>query len=473
MVSLALAQNTQHQLATLSIPKAERTSLVVARTVKHYLFYRNRDGEIRDIPFRAVYLACEHEECYLAMEVDSNRLGPGLRLGTFFDHDLLKEIHLATGHATWAVEKNGVTLVLDLTEHQRAALSKRINLNLADRPQGEYVIGFGQSRSGPLWRELSQLTHIIVAGSSDSGKSAYLRSLAWQLYNQPLPLDLYLVDLEGLTFAWASDWPILKAPVAQDVKAVTDITRRLLAEIERRAQLFEATKCFPENLAEYHAALGKELNERTRLPWVVTIFDEFTALAEAAGKRSELMENISQLAMRSRKYGVTLVLAGQDFKADLLNTRITNQLKTRIQFRCARREQSEVVLGQGGAERITVPGRALVRLDGKLVEIQTYWVDKQIILRAAGRRPGLDVALVLSAEERLVIPALMDTLNGEFNINRLWQALNGQVSNGKIRTMRSQWLARGWLEEQAAVNASSRVSQKFLDQVWAHFEPKG
>jgi DNA segregation ATPase FtsK/SpoIIIE-like protein len=68
---------------------------------------------------------------------------------------------------------------------------------------------------------------------------------------------------------------------------------------------------------------------------------------------------------------VTLVLAGQDFKADLLNTRITNQLKTRVQFRCARREQSEVVLGHGGAERITIPGRAL-RLDGQLTEVQIF-----------------------------------------------------------------------------------------------------
>ncbi|NIN68597.1 MAG: hypothetical protein GTO63_28605, partial [Anaerolineae bacterium] len=197
------------------------------------------------------------------------------------------------------------------------------------------------------------------AGSTDSGKSAFLRSLLYQLLKQPfdpstspfdsaqdklragfaqdrpLPVELYLTDMDGLTFAAFKGMPQLAHPIAESVEDATKIAFRLVQEMERRAALYQATGRFPEKLSEYNSQISILHSPFSILPWIVVVFDEFTALIDEAGKHSDLYRLIGQLAMRGRKYGITLVFAGQDFKADLLNTRITNQLRTRVQFACA------------------------------------------------------------------------------------------------------------------------------------------
>ncbi len=247
--------------------------------------------------------------------------------------------------------------------------------------------------------------------------------------------------MEGLTFAWAAGWPIVKAPIATDVKSAVGIAEKLLTEIDRRAGLYADTGKFPESLAEYHAVGGD------RLPWIVAVFDEFTALAEAAGRHSYFTQNLmAQVAQRSRKFGMTLVLAGQDFKADLLPTRITNQLRTRVQFRCATRRQSEVVLGQGGAERLTVPGRALVRIDGAITELQTFWVDKSLVVGACGGAQHVAYTQprpALSEGERQL--AIFAVTNGKLINEDIERILS--LSQHKARDLARSWEQRGWLQK--------------------------
>jgi hypothetical protein len=192
---------------------------------------------------------------------------------------------------------------------------------------------------------------------------------------------------------------------------------------------------------------------------LVVTFDEFSALVEEAGKNSAFVKNISQLAMRARKFGMTLVFAGQDFKADLLNTRITNQLKTRVQFRCARREQSAVVLGQGGAENITVQGRALVRLDGDIVECQTFWIDKtQVVGLAVDTLP---VKPALTDGERALVVYAVKTLGGEFIIGKLEEAFRKKGwTNHKLRHLAQRWEHKGWLTSPQHATDSRKVTQE-------------
>jgi DNA segregation ATPase FtsK/SpoIIIE-like protein len=221
-----------------------------------------------------------------------------------------------------------------------------------------------------------------------------------------------LTDIEGLTFAAFEGAPQLAHPIAESVKEATKIAFRLAQEMERRAVLYQAT--------------GR--------------FDEFTALIDEAGKGSDLYRLIGQLAMRGRKYGLTLVFAGQDFKADLLNTRITNQLRTRVQFGCATAYQSQVVLGKSGAEKITTPGRALVSFGGKIIEVQTFWVDKEIVL---GLRRG--PVSPLADDERELVRYALEHLGGKFNIRDLAEAFKGRISQRRIEQLSRAWEVRGWL----------------------------
>jgi DNA segregation ATPase FtsK/SpoIIIE-like protein len=396
--------------------------------------YQTRDGGLVEVSFVSVQFV---EDAYALVEVDTRRLPPRVSIPKLVHSETLHHLTAVVGKPVKRLNTTGLTYCVALKPRKKQRLRKRIELDLAHRPGGDYMIGFGLSRKGEVWKPLEKLRHIVVAGSTDSGKSAFLRSLLYQLLRQPLPVELYLTDMEGLTFAAFEGVPQLARPIAESVEDATQINFQLTQEMERRAALYQATGRFPEKLSEYHSQLA---THDSKLPWLVAVFDEFTALMDEAGKNSDLYRLIGQLAMRGRKYGITLVFAGQDFKAELLNTRITNQLRTRVQFACATAYQSQVVLGQAGAEKITTPGRALISFGGKITELQTFWVDKERVL---GLRQG-PVSPLSGDEQKLVCYAL-DHLGGKFNIRDLADAFRGRVSQRQIERLSRQWEMRGWL----------------------------
>ena len=396
--------------------------------------YHTKDGGLVEVSFANVQFV---EDAYALVEVDTRRLPPRVSIPKLVHPDTLHHLTAVVGKPVRRLNTTGLTYCVALKPQVKQRLPRMVELDLAHRPIGDYMIGFGLSREGEVWEGVEKLRHIVVAGSTDSGKSAFLRSLLYQLLKQPLPVELYLTDMEGLTFAAFQGVPQLAHPIAESVKEATGIAFRLTQEMERRAALYQATGRFPEKLSEYHSQIS---NPQSRLPWIVAVFDEFTALMDEAGKHSDLYRLIGQLAMRGRKYGITLVFAGQDFKADLLNTRITNQLRTRVQFGCATAYQSQVVLGRAGAEKITTPGRALVSFGGKITEVQTFWVDKGRISESASQRIS-----PLSVEERELVEYALEHLGGKFHIRALAEAFSGRISQRRIEGLSRAWEARGWL----------------------------
>jgi len=422
--------------------------------------YEAKDGRLVEVSFASVQFV---EDAYALVEVDTRRLPPRVTIPKLVHPDTLHHLTAVVGKSVKRLNTTGLTYCVGLKPQKKQRLPKIIELDLSHRPTGDYVIGLGLSREGEVWKPLEKLRHIVVAGSTDSGKSAFLRSLLYQLLKQPfdgaqdrpLPVELYLTDMEGLTFAAFDGVPQLAHPIAESVEEATEIAFRLVQEMERRAALYQATGRFPEKLSEYNG-----LGELNGLPWIVAIFDEFTALIDEAGKHSDLYRLIGQLAMRGRKYGITLVFSGQDFKADLLNTRITNQLRTRVQFGCATAYQSQVVLGKSGAEKITTPGRALVSFGGKITEVQTFWVDKERVL---GLRRG-PVSPLTGDEQELVRYAL-EHLGGKFNIRDLAEAFRGRVSQRQIERLSRQWEMRGWLSSGPTRADGKRVTAELASLV--------
>jgi DNA segregation ATPase FtsK/SpoIIIE-like protein len=396
--------------------------------------YQTRDGGLVEVSFLSVQFV---EDAYALVEVDTRRLPPRVAIPKLVHPETLHHLTAVVGKPVKRLNTTGLTYCVALKPRKKQRIRKMVELDLAYRPRGDYMIGFGLSREGEIWKPLEKLRHIVVAGSTDSGKSAFLRSLLYQLLRQPLPVELYLTDMEGLTFAAFEGVPQLAWPIAESVEDATRIAFQLTQEMERRAALYQATGRFPEKLSEYHSQFA---TRDPQLPWLVAVFDEFTALMDEAGKSSDLYRLIGQLAMRGRKYGITLVFAGQDFKADLLNTRITNQLRTRVQFACATAYQSQVVLGQAGAEKITTPGRALICFGGKITEVQTFWVDKERVL---GLRRGS--VSPLSEDERALVCYALEHLGGKFNIRDLAEAFRDRVSQRQIERLSRQWEMRGWL----------------------------
>ena len=228
---------------------------------------------------------------------------------------------------------------------------------------------------------LSDLVHIAVGGSSGFGKSVFLRALAYQFVLAQEQPDLVLIDLEGVTFSQLARSPRLLYPIADDEQTAAQLLTHLSGyELNRRKALFAQ---YPgiDNLADYNAVAAEQLRP------IVTMIDEGTALL---GDR-DVETALKTVALRARKYGLWIVLAGQDWKATSMDSAIKNQLSTTVQFRAKSPAQSRALLGVSGAEALPaeLKGRALAQLPGReLLEIQTPYLSSREFAHAVSPGPG-------------------------------------------------------------------------------------
>lgn len=235
------------------------------------------------------------------------------------------------------------------------------------------VLGVTVTESGQkevVTADMATLVHVAIGGSSGWGKSVFLRALAYQLVKSTDPVDLAMIDLEGATLAPFATSDRLLFPVADTETDAGAILRELTQELDRRKTFFSD---YPgvDSLYGY--------NERAKLPLdpLVCIIDEATALLED----KEIEAQLRVLALRARKYGLWVVLAGQDWKASSLDTAIRNQLATRIQFKAMSDSQSRVLLQRSGAEAIEVKGRAMAWIPGRdMITLQAPMIRLEDII---------------------------------------------------------------------------------------------
>lgn len=219
--------------------------------------------------------------------------------------------------------------------------------------------------------DMAKLVHVAVGGSSGWGKSVFLRALAYQLALAAERPDLVMVDLEGVTFAPFAQSSRLLYPIADTERDALAVFGVLTGELDRRKQLFNV---YPgvDSLNAYSARTYVE-----PLHPIVALVDEATALLGDKDVESATRT----LTLRGRKYGLWLVLGGQDWKASSLDTAIRNQLSARVQFKAMSASQSRVLLEQAGAEALDVPGRALAVLPGRgTIKLQAPYIGAETII---------------------------------------------------------------------------------------------
>lgn len=212
----------------------------------------------------------------------------------------------------------------------------------------------GQQQS--VTASLAEMVHVAVGGSSGWGKSVFLKSLALQLATAAEPVRLAMVDLEGVTFSAFATCGRLLWPVAETEGQALAIMALLVEEMDRRSRLFREVPGV-DSLAAYNARAG---GDEPLAPWVALI-DEATALLSDRG----VLNAARTLVLRARKYGLWMVLGGQDWKSASIDTAIRNQLSSRVQFRAQDAAQSRTLLGDGAASTIETVGRAYAQLPGR------------------------------------------------------------------------------------------------------------
>jgi S-DNA-T family DNA segregation ATPase FtsK/SpoIIIE len=259
-------------------------------------------------------------------------------------------------------------------------LSEIMRSELFDRSASALTLALGKSIGGnPVIADIAKMPHVLVAGTTGSGKSVALNAMILSLLYKSTPdrVRLIMIDPKMLELSVYEGIPHLLAPVVTDMKEAANALRWCVAEMERRYRLMAALGV--RNLSGFNkkvreaAEKGEPLKdpvwqpelpdgdeERPELepfPYIVVVIDEFADLMMIVGKKIE--ELIARLAQKARAAGIHLIVATQRPSVDVITGLIKANIPARIAFQVSSRVDSRTILDQMGAEQLLGHGDML------------------------------------------------------------------------------------------------------------------
>ena len=237
------------------------------------------------------------------------------------------------------------------------------------------TLALGEDITGePVVTDLAKAPHLLVAGTTGSGKSVGVNSMILSMLYKATPEDvrLIMIDPKMLELSVYQDIPHLLAPVVTDMKHAANALNWCVNEMEKRYRLMSHVGV--RNLAGYNekiaeaAARGEKIanpfsftpndpEPLEKLPFIVVVVDEFADLMMVAGKQIEQL--IARLAQKARAAGIHLILATQRPSVDVITGLIKANIPTRIAFQVSSKIDSRTVLDQMGAENLLGQGDML------------------------------------------------------------------------------------------------------------------
>ncbi|WP_412175180.1 DNA translocase FtsK [Campylobacter sp. IFREMER_LSEM_CL2194] len=218
------------------------------------------------------------------------------------------------------------------------------------------TIALGKDIVGdPFITDLKKLPHLLIAGTTGSGKSVGINSMLLSLLyrNSPKTLRLMMIDPKMLEFSIYNDIPHLLTPVITDPKKAVNALSNMVAEMERRYRLMAEAKT--KNIENYNEKI-KEQGGKI-LPFIVVIIDELADLMMTAGKDVEFY--IGRLAQMARASGIHLIVATQRPSVDVVTGVVKANLPSRISYKVGQKIDSKVILDSMGAESLLGRGDCL------------------------------------------------------------------------------------------------------------------
>jgi len=254
-------------------------------------------------------------------------------------------------------------------------------------------LALGKDIAGrPIVADLGRMPHLLVAGTTGSGKSVGLNAMLLSLLFKATPAQvrLIMIDPKMLELSVYDDIPHLLTPVVTDMKEAANALRWCVAEMERRYRLMAAMGV--RNLASFNrkveeaieakapiadplfkpqnAEPGEEAPTLEPLPYIVVVIDEFADMIMIVGKKVE--ELIARIAQKARAAGIHLLLATQRPSVDVITGLIKANVPTRIAFQVSSKVDSRTILDQGGAEQLLGNGDMLYLPPGTGLPVRVH-----------------------------------------------------------------------------------------------------
>jgi len=284
--------------------------------------------------------------------------------------------------------KNFMALELPNAKRQTIRLSEILGSAVYNDAHSQLTLGLGKDIIGnPVVADLSKMPHLMVAGTTGSGKSVGINAMILSLLYKAEARDvrLIMIDPKMLEMSVYEGIPHLLCPVVTDMKQAANALTWCVGEMERRYKVM--SRLGVRNLAGYNRKLT-EAAERgepignpfsltpeapeplERLPYLVVVIDELADLMMIVGKKLE--ELIARLAQKARASGIHLVLATQRPSVDVITGLIKANIPTRIAFQVSSKIDSRTILDQMGAESLLGQGDMLYQPPGGGLPVRVH-----------------------------------------------------------------------------------------------------
>jgi S-DNA-T family DNA segregation ATPase FtsK/SpoIIIE len=261
----------------------------------------------------------------------------------------------------------------------------------------------------PFVTDLKKLPHLLIAGTTGSGKSVGINAMILSLLyrNSPDELKFLMVDPKMLEFSIFNDIPHLLTPVITEPKKAIMALNSMVKEMERRYKLM--AKARVKNIEGYN----NKVSESEKMPYIVIIIDELADLMMTSGKDVEY--SIARLAQMARASGIHLIVATQRPSVDVVTGLIKANLPSRISFKVGQKIDSKVILDQYGAESLLGRGDMLFTPPGitGLIRLHAPFTSEEEIERVveylkSQRMADYDTTIINTMDEAAALEEIED-----------------------------------------------------------------
>jgi S-DNA-T family DNA segregation ATPase FtsK/SpoIIIE len=263
--------------------------------------------------------------------------------------------------------KSTVGIQIPNPNRETISLRELLESDAYQRSTSKLTLALGKTIHGePFFADLATMPHLLIAGSTGTGKSVGLNSMLTSILYRSTPDDvrMIMVDPKRLELGMYEDIPHLLSPVVVDPKKAANALRWAVREMEERYKTLAGEGV--RNIEQYNRNIRLALEESGNkndpeapkpLPFIVVVIDELADLMMVAGK--EVEESICRLAQMARAVGIHLILATQRPSVDVITGLIKANLPSRISFRVSSKTDSRTILDSNGAEQLLGRGDML------------------------------------------------------------------------------------------------------------------